>query len=72
MQAELRAALAEDLDQLIRLHDRELDGDTLAALKTAHFPDGLALAPADALGVQAFANVAAALAGLSAAPAQGV
>ncbi len=72
MQAERRAALAEDLDQLIRLHDRELDGDTLVALKTAHFPDGLALAPADALGVQAFANVAAALAGLSAAPAQGV
>lgn len=72
MQAELCAALADDLDQLIRLHDRELDGDTLAALKAAHFPDGLALAPADSLAVQACANVTAALAGLSAAPTQGV
>ena len=35
MQAELRAALVEDLDQLIRLHDRELDNVTLAALKAA-------------------------------------
>ena len=43
MKAELRAALAEDIDQLIRLHDRELDGETLAALRAADFPGGFAL-----------------------------
>ena len=32
MEAELRDALVEDLDQLIRLHDRELDAEILAAL----------------------------------------
>ena len=74
MQAELRAALVEDLDQLIRLHDRELDNATLAALKAADFPGGLALAPApaDAMAIQAYANVSAALASLSDAPAAGV
>lgn len=71
MQAELRAALVEDLDQLIRLHDRELDNATLAALKAADFPGGLALAPADAMAVQAYANVSTALASLSDAPAAG-
>jgi putative dimethyl sulfoxide reductase chaperone len=64
MQAELRAALCDDLDQLIRLNDRELDGETLAALKAAGFPGGLALAPADEAGEMACANVAAALAAL--------
>ena len=72
MQAELRAALVEDLDQLIRLHDRELDNVTLAALKAADFPGGLALAPVDGMAVQAYANVSAALASLSDAPAAGV
>lgn len=39
---ELCEALAEDLDQLIRLHDRELDAETWAALQQANFPDNLA------------------------------
>jgi putative dimethyl sulfoxide reductase chaperone len=68
MQAELRMALVDDLDQLIRLHDRELDGETLAALKAADFPSGLALAPADDLATQAYGNAAAALAALPATP----
>ncbi len=61
MEAELRNALVEDLDQLIRLHDHELDAETLAALRTADFPGGLALSAADADGATAYANMAAAL-----------
>ena len=68
MQAELRMALVDDLDQLIRLHDRELDGETLAALKATDFPAGLALAPADEVAAQAYSNAAAAVAALPAAP----
>ena len=45
MQSELAAALVEDLDQLIRLHDRELDAETRAALRAVDFPYGLALLP---------------------------
>ena len=37
MEAELRDALVQDLDQLIRLHDRELDAEILAALKVAAY-----------------------------------
>ena len=61
METELRNALVEDLDQLIRLHDRELDAETLAALRSAVFPDGLALSAADEAGETAYANMAAAL-----------
>lgn len=61
MEAELRNALVEDLDQLIRLHDRELDAETLAALRTAAFPGGLALSAVDEAGETAYANMAAAL-----------
>lgn len=61
MEAELCDALVEDLDQLIRLHDRELDAGILAALKFAAFPSGLALAAADEAGRTAHANMAAAL-----------
>lgn len=61
MEAELRNALVEDLDQLIRLHDRELDAETLAALRTAAFPGGLALSAADEAGETAYAKMAAAL-----------
>jgi len=61
MEAELRAALAEDLDQLIRLHDRELDGETLAALRAADFPGGFALLADDAGAKATYANMAAAL-----------
>ncbi len=45
MEAELCRALCDDLDQLIRLHDRELDAETLAALRESSFPEGLALLP---------------------------
>ncbi len=45
MEAELCLALCDDLDQLIRLHDRELDAETLAALRESSFPEGLALLP---------------------------
>lgn len=61
MASELFAALADDLEQLIRLHDRELDAETLAALRAAEFPHGLALPPAGEAGQQACANMAAAL-----------
>ena len=50
MQAELCAALADDLEQLIRLHDRELDATTMTALQAAAFPGGLAMSPADEAG----------------------
>ncbi len=43
LDAELRAALAEDLDQLIRLHDRELDEGTFMALREVSFPENFAL-----------------------------
>lgn len=45
METELRCALAEDIDQIIRLHDREIDAETLDALRDAAFPRGLALPP---------------------------
>ncbi len=61
MQAELRAALVDDLDQLIRLNDRELDAETLAALKESAFPHGLALQPVGEAGVLARLNMAAAV-----------
>lgn len=61
MEAELRDALVEDLDQLIRLHDRELDAEILAALTVAAFPNGLALSAADEAGRTAHSNMAAAL-----------
>ena len=40
MQAEFSDALLEDLDRLIRLHDRGLDTETLNGLKVADFPTG--------------------------------
>jgi TorA maturation chaperone TorD len=64
MEAELRAALADDLEQLIRLNDRELDAPTLAALAATGFPSGLALMPAGEAGDAACAHMAAALAAL--------
>jgi TorA maturation chaperone TorD len=62
MQAELRVALGDDLEQIIRLHDRELDAATLAALQAADFPAGLALQPDGEAGRAACAHMAAALA----------
>lgn len=64
METELRTALADDLDQLIRLHDRELDAETLAALRATGFPGGLALLPADEAGAAARADMADALAAI--------
>jgi TorA maturation chaperone TorD len=65
MESEFRAALGDDLDQLTRLHDRELDGVTLAALRAAGFPGCLALLPAEVMAARACANFAAALAELA-------
>lgn len=63
---ELFAALADDLEQLIRLHDRELDVAAITALTQVDFPCGLALAPADEAGEVAYANMVEAIAkGLS-------
>jgi putative dimethyl sulfoxide reductase chaperone len=39
----LARAVAEDLRLLAHLHDRELDGTTLSALRSQAFPDNLAL-----------------------------
>ncbi len=61
MPSELFVALADDLDQLIRLHDRELDAASWLALQEAAFPTGLALPPVDEFGELAYANMAAAL-----------
>jgi TorA maturation chaperone TorD len=45
---EIFVALADDAETLARLHDRELDDATLAALREIAFPDNLALLPQDA------------------------
>ena len=47
---ELRAALADDLDGLARLHDREVDETLIAALAKVGFPETLALPPDAATG----------------------
>lgn len=64
MHAEFRSALIDDLDQLIRLHDRELDAASLQALKSVNFPAGLALAADGDCAELAYANLAAAVADL--------
>ena len=64
LDSEFCVALGEDLDQLTRLHDRELDGATLAALRAAGFPACLALLLTDEMATRARANFAAALAEL--------
>ncbi len=61
MAPELREALADDLGALIRLHDRELDAATVAALKATEFPEGLALLPVDEAGQVAWAGLRAAV-----------
>ena len=45
---ELRSALADDLDGLARLHDREVDEALINDLLAVGFPDNLALLPDDA------------------------
>jgi putative dimethyl sulfoxide reductase chaperone len=46
-QIELRGALADDLEGLARLHDREIDRALVDALVEVGFPDNFALLPAD-------------------------
>ena len=43
--ASLFAALADDLEQLARLHRCEIDAATVGLLKSEKFPSGLALQP---------------------------
>lgn len=59
-----REALADDVDGLARLHDRELDPALVAALKASAYPDGLALLPVGVAGQVACANLRQAVAGL--------
>lgn len=49
---ELCQALAEDLQQLIRLHDVEIDTEVWAALQQVEFPWQLSFLPQDAAGQQ--------------------
>jgi TorA maturation chaperone TorD len=53
--------LADDAATLARLHDRELDAATLAALREVGFPGNLALLPPTPEAVQAWQAMAAAL-----------
>jgi len=62
------AELADDAETLARLHDRELDATTLAALREVGFPDNLALLPPDAVARDAWAAMHAALAAVPPAP----
>lgn len=62
MNPELRHALVEDLQQLLRLHDRELDDEVVASLRQSDFPEGLALLPQGELGEGARQVMQAALA----------
>ena len=64
-----RLALADDVAVLVRLHDRELDAATIAALHDDGFPATLALLPAGDAGEAALARMRGAVAGLSADPA---
>ena len=61
MSSETWAALADDAETLARLHDRELDAATLAALREVGFPDNLALLPQDATASEAWDTMRAAL-----------
>lgn len=65
---ELREAIADDLDTLVLLQDRELDATMLQALIAAGFPDGLGLLPGDDRGRQAFDLVREAVRELPAVP----
>lgn len=64
MAPELCSALVDDLEALIRLHDREMDGMALAAMKAADFPFCLSLPPAGEAGEEAYTNLQAALAAI--------
>jgi TorA maturation chaperone TorD len=64
LSAEFRAAIAEDLDTLVLLQDRELDAVMLAALRALTFPDSLSLLPAGEQARRAFALMRDAVGGL--------
>lgn len=64
----LLAELADDAATLARLHDRELDTATLAALQELGFPDNLALLPRDAADQAAWQAMREALAAVPPAP----
>ena len=57
-------ALADDLEQLVRLHQCELDLATVDALQAEQFPQGLALLPTAAEDAQVLGEMAQAVAGL--------
>lgn len=59
---EIVAALAEDAEMLAALHDRELQEDTLAALRESGFPACLGLLPRGERSQEAWQLMAAALA----------
>lgn len=69
MSGEAWAELADDAETLARLHDRELDAATLAALREVGFPDNLALLPQTQEARDAWAAMRAALACIPAPPA---
>ena len=63
-----RDAVADDLEGLIRLHDREIDGELVSALQDGGFPDTLALLPEDESGEATLAGMRAAVADLDITP----
>jgi TorA maturation chaperone TorD len=65
----LREALADDLDTLVLLQDRELTAELLAALEPIGFPDNLGLVPATEGARQAWALAREAVASLPELPA---
>jgi TorA maturation chaperone TorD len=61
LSGDIWAELADDAETLARLHDRELDAATLAALRDIGFPDNLALLPQDDAARGAWAAMRAAV-----------
>lgn len=70
--ADLWTAIAEDLQGLARLHDREPDAPLLQALRDSRFPDGLGLTFRSPHAMEAQAILRAALADLPATVDSGV
>lgn len=62
------ADLADDLETLARLHDVELNADTIAALREVGFPDNLALLPQSESAHEAWAAMRTALAAIPVPP----
>lgn len=60
--------IAEDVESLAALHDRELTPDLIAALREAQFPAGLGLLPTQPEAAAARQTIANALAALPAVP----